>query len=86
MIIRIRHLLALRPQVRDQALLDYLQLIALAPQPGQVDTQELRQRWGCSQSMVSRRLAAVAAAGLVDVTRGHGAYQVHAVSELEEVA
>jgi hypothetical protein len=36
--------------------------------------------------MVSRRLAAVAAAGLADVTRGHGAYQVHAVSELEEAA
>lgn len=38
MIVRIRHLLALRPQVRDQALLDYLQLITLAPQPGQVET------------------------------------------------
>jgi hypothetical protein len=34
MIIRIRHLLALRPQVRDQALLDYLQLITLAPAAG----------------------------------------------------
>jgi hypothetical protein len=33
--------------------------------------------------MVSRRLAAVAAAGLVDLTPGWGAYQVHAVRRLE---
>jgi len=78
-IIRIRPLLDLRQQHSDQTLLDYLTLVAMAPTPSRVPTSELRQRWRCSQPMVSRRLAAVARTGLVDITSGGGAYQVHGV-------
>jgi len=77
MIIRIRPLLELRQQHSDQALLDYLTLVTLPPTPGVVPTQELRDQWRCSQPQVSRRLSAVAAAGLVDLSSGWGAYQVH---------
>ena len=77
MIIRIRPLLELRQQYSDQALLDYLTLVTLVPTPGVVPTQGLRDQWRCSQSQVSRRLNAVAAAGLVDLSPGWGAYQVH---------
>jgi DNA-binding IclR family transcriptional regulator len=79
MIIRIRSLLDIRQQHTDQALLDYLTLVTLAPSPGRVPTSELRKRWGCSQSQVSRRMAAVARTGLVDITATCGAYQVHGV-------
>ncbi len=79
MIIRIRPLLDLRGQHGDQALLDYLTLVTLAPTPGTVPVATLRERWHCSQSQVSRRLAAVARTGLVDITRGWGGYQVHGV-------
>ncbi len=86
MIIRIRPLLDLRGQCADQTLLDYLTLVTLAPTPGIIPVATLRERWGCSQSQVSRRLSAVAAAGLADITPGCGAYQVHAVTRLEVVA
>lgn len=79
MIIRIRSLLALRHQHADQTLLDYLTLVTLAPTPTALPVATLRERWRCSQSQVSRRLAAVAAAGLADITPGWGAYQVHGV-------
>jgi Mn-dependent DtxR family transcriptional regulator len=82
MIIRIRPLLDLRSLHRDQALLDYLQLVTLAPTPGTVTTSDLRERWCCSQPHVSRRLAAVARTGLVDITPGWGAYRVHHVEAL----
>lgn len=79
MIIRIRPLLDLRQQHSDQTLLDYLTLVTMTPTPGRVATSELRQRWRCSQPQVSRRLAAVARTGLVDITPSGGAYQVHGV-------
>ena len=79
MIIRICPLLDLRGQHGDKTLLDYLTLVTLAPTPGSLPVATLRERWGCSQSQVSRRLAAVARTGLVDITAGWGAYQVHQV-------
>jgi hypothetical protein len=81
--IPIRLLLALRQRLPDQVVLDYLTLAHMTPNPGTVATTDLRNRWACSQSQVSRRLSAVAAAGLVDLTPGWGAYQVHAVTRLE---
>jgi hypothetical protein len=44
---------------RDRAILDLLQLAELNHAPGQVRTRELRLLWRCSQSQVSRRLAAI---------------------------
>ena len=83
MIIPIRHLLVLRPELPDQVLLDYLTLVHLRANPGIVAVRDLRERWSCSQSQVSRRLAALQLAGLADITPGWGAYQVHAVKQLE---
>ncbi|NCA23936.1 MAG: hypothetical protein EBS91_04865 [Betaproteobacteria bacterium] len=77
--IPIRLLLALRQRLPDQVVLDYLTLAHMTPNPGTVATTDLRNRWACSQSQVSRRLSAV----LVDLTPGWGAYQVHAVTRLE---
>ena len=79
MIIRIRPLLDLRHQHADQTLLDYLTLVTLAPDPSAIPVATLRERWGCSQSQVSRRINAVARTGLVDITPCWGAYQVHGV-------
>jgi len=85
--IPIRHLLSLRPDVSDQVLLDYLELLfVLAWEPGQVLTQQLQERWSCAQCTVSRRLNAVNAAGLAEITPGWGAYQVHSVKRLEPAA
>ena len=81
--IPIRRLLALRGRVPDQVMLDYLTLAHLTPEPGAVATKALRERWGCTQPQVSRRVNAVARAGLADITAGCGAYQVHAVKRLE---
>jgi hypothetical protein len=83
MIILISRVLSLRGQASDQTLLDYLTLVHLRANPGTVPVATLRERWRCSQPMVSRRLAAVAAAGLVELTPGWGAYQVHSVTRLE---
>ena len=84
--IPIRRVLSLRGQASDQTLLDYLQLVIMAPDAGLIRTSELRLRWRCSQSQVSRRMAAVAAAGLADITTGQCGYQVHQVHRLEVVA
>lgn len=84
--IPIRRLTALRPEVPDQTLLDYLDLAILAPDPGTITTQALRERWACSQPTVSRRLAAVQHAGLAEITADWGGYQVHAVRRWEVVA
>jgi hypothetical protein len=84
--IPIRRLLALRPEVSDRVLLDYLELAVLAREPGQVGTQLLQDRWRCSQSTASRRVNAVSAAGLADITSSWGAYQVHSVDLLEPAA
>jgi hypothetical protein len=75
--IPIRRLTGLRPDVTDQTLLDYLDLAIITPEPGLVATSALRERWSCSQSQVSRRIHAVAAAGLAEITTGWGAYRVH---------
>lgn len=80
--IPIRHLLALRRATSDRTIVDYLELAALAPDPGAISVATLRERWRCSQSQVSRRINAVAAAGLADITPGWGAYQVHGVEEV----
>ena len=81
--IPIRNLLALRPQVSDQTILDYLTFTTIAREPGQVRTTDLQQRWVCSQSQVSRRVHAIARAGLADITAGGGGYQVHQLERLE---
>jgi DNA-binding MarR family transcriptional regulator len=86
MIIPISRVLSLRGQASDQTLLDYLTLVHLRANPGMVTVRDLRERWGCTQPTVSRRLSALAAAGLADITPGWGAYQVHAVTRLEGVA
>ena len=86
MIIPISRVLSLRGQASDQTLLDYLTLVHLRANPGTITVAALRDRWCCSQSQVSRRLSAVAAAGLADITPGWGAYQVHEVKQLEIVA
>jgi DNA-binding MarR family transcriptional regulator len=83
MIIPISRVLALRGQASDQTLLDYLTLVHLRANPGTITVATLRERWSCSQPQVSRRLSAVAAAGLAEITPGWGAYQVHAVTRLE---
>jgi hypothetical protein len=85
-IIPISRVLALRGQASDQTLLDYLTLVHLRANPGTITVATLRERWSCSQPQVSRRLSAVAAAGLTDITPGWGAYQVHGVKQLEVVA
>jgi len=69
----------LRQRLSDQVVLDYLTLVTLAPTPGIIPVATLRERWGCSQSQVSRRIHAVAATGLVDISAGWGGYQVHGV-------
>lgn len=84
--IPLQPLVELRRRLPDGTILDYLELAALAPTPGAITVATLRERWGCSQSTVSRRLAAVQRTGLVDITPGWGAYQVHAVTRLEGVA
>jgi hypothetical protein len=83
--IPIRRLTSLRPGVADQTLLDYLDLAIIAPEPGLVGTSELRDRWRCSQSHVSRRINAVAAAGLAEITAGWGAYRVHGLGLTVEI-
>jgi hypothetical protein len=77
--IPLQPLVELRRRLPDATILDYLELAALAPDPGMVTVRDLRERWGCSQSQVSRRINAVARTGLVDITPGWGAYQVHGV-------
>ncbi len=44
---------------RDRAILDLLHLQELGHAPGLVATRQLQLLWGCSQSQVSRRLAAI---------------------------
>jgi DNA-binding IclR family transcriptional regulator len=82
-IVRLSRLLPLRQAVKDQTLLDYLELVHLTPTSGRVGVVQLCQRWNCSQPSVSRRLNAVVAAGLADITPGWGNYQVHAVHHPE---
>lgn len=73
----IRCVLELRTTHHDQAVLDYLTLAHIAPEPTTVTTAELSARWRCHQSNVSRRMHRLADAGLADVSTGWGGYQVH---------
>ena len=84
--IPIRRILALRQHHTDHLLMDYLELITLAREPGFVATKTLSERWRCHQSTVSRRISALAAAQLVDITPSHGGYLVHAMHLLEVAA
>lgn len=83
--IRIRDLLAIRQQVSDQILLDYLTLVILAPEPGFVTVEQLRRYWCCHQSNICRRMQALAGFGLIDVTAGRGGYHVHGIVAPSEV-
>ncbi len=79
----IRCLVALRSTISDRKLMDYLHLRALTGGCGCVATAALREAWGCDQSTVSRRMKAVAAAGLADITAGQGQYQIHKLWGME---
>ena len=73
----IRQLVALRDRVSDRVLMDYLELRTITGGCGRVTTAAMEQRWGCDQSTVSRRISAVRAAGLADISSGWGGYHVH---------
>ena len=76
--ISIRRLLELRSGYGDQLALDYLSLAALLRySPGIASTADLIAAWKVSQCNVSRRINALGRAGLINVCRGHGAYQIH---------
>lgn len=70
-------LLALRYRVTDGALMDWASLASLVDPPCQIDTNFLRAHWGCGHSGVCRRLARLAAHGLLDYSAGQGAYHIH---------
>lgn len=74
----ISKLLQLRRQHSDQMALDWLSVaMLLRYEPGIVTTEQLMRAWGVGQSTVSRRLTALAATQLLDVSRGYGGYAVH---------
>lgn len=73
----IRQLVALRRTISDRVLMDYLHLWTITGGCGVASTATLREAWGCDQSTVSRRVNAVAAAGLADITTGRGGYWVN---------
>jgi len=84
----IRTVLARRPWVPENTLLDCLELAEwLEPHiraqlTPLVTTAELQARWNCSQPTVSRRVSALIRHGLIDATThaGRGAYwEVHRV-------
>jgi len=76
--LKISKLLQLRQQHGDQIALDWLSVaMLLRYEPGIVTTKELMQAWGVGQSSVSRRMTALTAAQLLDVSRDHGGYAVH---------
>lgn len=84
--ISIRRLLDIRGDASDQTICDYLSLTTIGHEPGFVCTKLLREHWRCSQSMVSRRINAIAAAGLADITPGYGGYHVHGFSLVRTAA
>ncbi len=69
-------LLALRSSVPDCVLLDWADLAQLIEPPVLIRTDVLRQHWKCAQSTVSRRLAALWEAGLIDYRCGQGSYRI----------
>jgi DNA-binding IclR family transcriptional regulator len=62
----------------DQAILDLLQLQSLGMAPGRASVRRLRELWGCHQSTVSRRMAAIAALGVCTVHNRWGSYTLSA--------
>ena len=66
---------------RDRAILDLLHLEELALVPGSVTVRQLRELWGCSQPMVSRRMAAIHQLGRYWVTTGWGRYKVFSADD-----
>jgi hypothetical protein len=79
----IRDLVALRRTITDRELMDYLHIRALTGGCGCVATAALCEAWDCDQSTVSRRMNAVAAAGLADITAGGGQYRIHGLWGME---
>jgi hypothetical protein len=73
----IRQLVGMRRTISDRVLMDYLHIRVLTGGCGLAATAQLQEQWGCDQSTVSRRVNAVAAAGLADITAGWGGYRVH---------
>jgi hypothetical protein len=73
----IRQLVGMRRTISDRVLMDYLHIRVLTGGCGLAATAQLQEQWGCDQSTVSRRVNAVAAAGLADITTGWGGYRVH---------
>jgi hypothetical protein len=73
----IRQLVAMRRTISDRVLMDYLHIRVLTGGCGLAATAQLQEQWGCDQSTVSRRVNAVAAAGLADITTGWAGYRVH---------
>ena len=63
---------------RDRAILDLLHLEELGLVPGSVTVREL---WGCSQPMVSRRMTAIHQLGMYWVSAGWGRYKVFSTHE-----
>jgi Mn-dependent DtxR family transcriptional regulator len=76
----IKSLLTLRAKYGDRVAMDYLSLASLLHYaPGLADSKQLREAWGVAQSNVSRRVNHLARVGLIDVSNGCGAYQIHAL-------
>jgi hypothetical protein len=84
--IPIRRLLDFRGEAGDQVICDFLSLATIGHEPGFVGTDLLREHWRCSQPTVSRRIHAIAAAGLVDITPMHGGYHIHDLSLVRTAA
>lgn len=59
---------------RDKAILDLLHLEQLGIAPGVASVALLKALWGCGQSQVSRRMAAIDGLGLFQVRSGWGRY------------
>ena len=72
----IRRLLDMRHQYGDQKVLDLLELSASGPE-GVISTNDLMTRWKVTQPNVSRRIANLQGAGLVDISSAHGFYRIH---------
>jgi hypothetical protein len=79
----IRQLVAMRRTISDRVLMDYLHIRVLTGGCGFAATAILREAWDCDQSTVSRRVNAVAATGLADITTGWGGYRVHGLRGVE---
>ncbi len=72
-------LLALRHRVSDAVLLDWADLARLVKPPCWLPTRVLCEHWSCSQPNVSRRLARLWNAGLLDYRPGRGRYRIRRI-------